>query len=77
MIKEKKQGEVLKDLKPKEQKKAIEGKPDYNQSINQQLQISLTILLEKIKSIMNELYGNVDQNKLYFENVGPTKDVKF
>ena len=29
MIKEKKQGEVLKDLKPKEQKKAIEGKPDY------------------------------------------------
>ena len=77
MIKEKKQGEVLKDLKPKEQKKVIEGKPDYNQSINQQLQISLTILLEKIKSIMNELYGSVDQNKLYFENVGPTKDVKF
>ena len=76
MIKEKKQGEVLKDLKPKEQKKQLRVNLIIKM-INQQLQISLTILLEKIKSIMNELYGSVDQNKLYFENVGPTKDVKF
>ena len=26
---------------------------------------------------MNELYENVDTNKLYFEYVGPTKDVSF
>ena len=26
---------------------------------------------------MNELYEIVDQNKLYFEHVGPTKDVRF
>ena len=26
---------------------------------------------------MNKLYEIVDQNKLYFEYVGPTKDVSF
>ena len=26
---------------------------------------------------MNELYESVDKNKLYFEYVGPTKDVSF
>ena len=34
-------------------------------------------LIKKRKSIMNELYENVDTNKLYFEHVGPTKDVSF
>ena len=26
---------------------------------------------------MNELYESVDKNKLYFEYIGPTKDVSF
>ena len=34
-------------------------------------------LIKKRKSIMNELYENVDTNKLYFEYWGPTKDVSF
>ena len=32
-------------------------------------------LINKRKSIMNDLYESVDKNKLYFEYVGPTKDV--
>ena len=33
-------------------------------------------LLTKEKKI-NELYESIDKNKLYFEYVGPTKDVSF
>ena len=27
--------------------------------------------------MMNEVYESADKNKLYFEYVGPTKDVRF
>ena len=29
------------------------------------------------KSMMNELHESVDKNKLYFEYIGPAKDVSF
>ena len=72
----KKEVAALKYLKPKEQTKAIEGKSDNenNQSIGTNIFNNLN---KKTKSIMNELYEIVDQNKLYFEYVGPTKDVSF
>ena len=34
-------------------------------------------LINKRKSIMNDLYESVDNNQLYFEYVCPTKDVSF
>ena len=40
------------------------------------MQLSLMFLLTKEKKI-NELYESIDKNKLYFEYVGPTKDVSF
>ena len=43
--------------------------------INQQPEIYLTILLKKRKSITNGLYESVDKNELYFEYIGPTKNV--
>ena len=72
----KKQVEALKDLKPKEQTKAIEGKSNNknNQSIAAKI---FTDLIKKRKSVMNELYESADKNKLYFEYVGLTKDVSF
>ena len=70
----KKQVEALKDLKQKEQTKKIEGKSDNknNQSIAANI---FNDLVKKRKSIMNELHESVD--KLYFEYVGPTKDISF
>ena len=35
------------------------------------------ILLTKEKQTLKELCENVDKNKLYFEYVGNTKDVRF
>ena len=71
-----KQVEALKDLKPKEQTKATGGK--FNNKNNQSIAANIyNNLIKKRKSIMNELYENVDKNKLYFEYVGPTKDVPF
>ena len=71
-----KQVEALKDLKPKEQTKATGGK--FNNKNNQSIAANIyNNLIKKRKSIMNELYENVDKNKLYFEYVGPTKDVTF
>ena len=69
----KKQVEVLKDLKPEEQTKAIEGKSSNKN--NQSIAVNVfNDLIEKRKSKMNELYESVDKNKLYFEYVSPTKD---
>ena len=68
-----KQVEALKDLKTKEQIKAIEGKFN-NQS---RAAIIFNDLISKRKSIMNELYERVDKNKLKFEYVDNTKDVSF
>ena len=66
----------MKDLKPKEQTKAIEGKSrnKNNQSIAANI---FNNLIKKRKSIMNEFYESVDNNKLYFQYVGHTKDVGF
>ena len=73
---EQKQAEALKDLKPKEQAKAIKDKPKKkkNQTI---ATIIFNDIIRKRKKIMSELYDRVDMNKLYFEYVGPTKNVSF
>ena len=68
-----KQVDALNTLKWKDQAKPIEGKPN-NQS---RATIIYNDLINKRKNIMNELYENVDNNKLYFEYEGPTKDVSF
>ena len=56
--------EALKNLIPKEQTKAIEGRSDNenNQSIAAKI---FNDLIKKRKSITNELYENVDMNKVY------------
>ena len=59
----KKQVEALKDLKPKEQIKATEGK--LNNKNNQSIAANIFNDLIK-KSIMNELYESLDKNR-YFE----------
>ena len=72
----KKQIEALKDLKPEGQTEAIkyEPKEKNNQSI---ATIIFNDLINKRKKIMNELYESADKNKLYFDYVGNTKDVRF
>ena len=69
----KKQVDVLKDLKEKEQTKLIEDKSS-NQS---NATIIFNYLINKRKKIMSELHDSVDYNNLKFEYVGPTKDVSF
>ena len=68
-----KQIDALKDLKPKEQTKAIEDKSN-NKS---KAVIIFDNLINKRKGLMKELYDSVDYNNLKFEFVGPTKDVSF
>ena len=68
-----KQVEALKDLKPKEQTEASEGKSN-NQP---KTKIIFNDLIIKRKRIMNEFYESVDYNNLKFEYEGPTKDVRF
>ena len=68
-----KQVDVLKNLKPKEQTKAIEDKSN-NQS---NATIIFNDLINKRKKIMSELYDSADYKKLTFEYVGSTKDVSF
>ena len=65
----KKQFEALKDLKPKDQTKAVDTKSanKSNQSIAANI---FNDLIKKRKGIMNEFYESVDKNKLYFECVG-------
>ena len=67
-----KQAEAWKGLKPKEQK-AIEDKSN-NQS---RATIIFHGVINKRKSILNELYESFDKNNLKFEYVGPTKDTIF
>ena len=64
-----KQVDALKDLKPKEQTKLIEGKSEIKTIFDD--------LISKRKDLMNELHESVDYNNLKFEYVGPTKDVSF
>ena len=68
-----KQVDALKDLKPKEQTKSIEDKPN-NQS---KATIIFSDLISKRKEIMSELHDSVDYNNLKFEYVDPIKDVSF
>ena len=68
-----KQFEALKDWKPKEQTKPIEGKSNNHS----RAEITFNDLISKRKSISNKLYESVDKNKLKFEHVGNTKDVRF
>ena len=69
----KKQVNVLKDLKEKEQTKPIEDKSS-NQS---KATFIFNDLINKRKKIMSELHDSVDYNNLKFEYVGPTKDLSF
>ena len=72
-IKVKKQADALENLKPKEDTKPIEDKPN-NQS---RATIIFNDLINKRKELMSELYDSVDYNNLKFEYVGPTEDVSF
>ena len=69
----KKQVDALEKLKPKEETKPIEDKPN-NQS---RAAIIFNDLINKRKELMNKLRDSVDYNKLKFEYMGPTKDVSF
>ena len=68
-----KQVEALKNLKPKEQIKAIEGESN-NQS---KASVIFNDLVKKRMDIINKLYESVDYNNLTFNYVGSTKDVRF
>ena len=57
-------------MKPKGQTKAIKDN-------SSRATIIFNDLINKRKTIMSELYDSVDNNKLYFEYVGPTKGVSF
>ena len=69
----KKQVDALEKLRPKEETKPIEDKPN-NQS---RAATIFNELISKRKELMNKLYDSVDYNNLKFEYVGPTEDVSF
>ena len=68
-----KQVEALKDLKPKEQTKAIEGESS-SQSKAKKI---FSDLIKERESMINKLYESVDYNNLKFEYVSSTKSVSF
>ena len=69
---DKKQVDVLRNLKSKE-----ETKPIKNTSNNQSRATTIfNDLINKRKWLMGELYDSVDSNNLNFEYVGPTKNVR-
>ena len=72
-IKVKKQADALENLKPKEDTKPIEDKPN-NQS---RATIIFNDLINKRKELMSKLYDSVDYKDLKFEYIGPTEDVSF
>ena len=57
-------------MKPKEQTEVIKNNPS-------RATIIFNDVNNKRKKIMSEFYDSVDNNKLYFEYVGPTKGVRF
>ena len=69
----KKQFDALEKLKPKEETKPIEDKPN-NQS---RARIIFNELINKRKELMSKLYDSVDYNNLKFEYVSRAKDVSF
>ena len=70
---DKKQIDALESLKPKEETKPTEDKPN-NQS---RAAIIFKELVKKRKDLMKELHDSVDCNNLKFEYAGPTEDVSF
>ena len=70
---EEKQVVALKDLKPKEQTKAIEGESSSQSKATNMF----NDLVKEGMAIINKLHEIVDYNNLKFEYVGPTKDVSF
>ena len=68
-----KQVEALKNLKPKEETKTIEGKSN-NQSKATKM---FNDLIKETNIIMDKLHESVDMNTLYFKYEGNTKDVSF
>ena len=70
---DKKQIDALESLKPKEETKPTEDKPN-NQS---RAAIIFKELVKKRKYLMKELHDSVDCNNLKFEYAGPTEDVSF
>ena len=60
-------------MKPKEETKPIEYKPNTQSRAT----IIFNDLINKRKELMSKLYDSVDYNNLNFEYVGPTKDVSF
>ena len=73
---EQKKVDALKDLKPKRQTKANGDKSDDKNNQSKTSEI-FNDLNEKRKNILNELYENVDMNKLCFKYEGSTKDLNF
>ena len=69
----KKQVDALESLKPKEETKPIEDKPN-NQS---RAAIIFNDLINKRKELMNKLYDSVDYNNLKFEYMTKAKDASF
>ena len=69
----KKQVEALNILKPKEQTKAIEGKPNNQSSAS----IIFNDLIKERESIMNKLYESFDYNNLEYEYAGFNKNMSF
>ena len=69
----KKQIDVLERLKPKEETKPIEDKPN-NQSKTATI---FNELISKRKELMNKLYDSVDYKNSKFEYVAPTENVSF
>ena len=69
----KKQFDTLEKLRPKEETKPIEDKPN-NQS---RAATIFNELISKRKELMNKLYDSIDYNNLTFEYVGSTEDVSF
>ena len=57
-------------MKPKGQTEVIKNNPS-------RATIIFNDVNNKRKKIMSEFYDSVDNNKLYFEYVGPTKGVSF
>ena len=68
-----KQVDALKDLKPKEETKPIEGESN-NES---RASTIVNDLINERKNIMSKLFDSVDYNNLKFEYAGPTKCISF
>ena len=69
----KKQVDALEKLRPKEETKSVEDKPNNHS----RAAIIFNDLINKRKELMKKLYDSVDYNNLKFEYVSTTKDVSF